>query len=429
MKNGYKYVEELGYEIPEGWKTVNLWDIAEYINGMPFKPEDWKDNGTPIIRIQNLTGTQEKFNYYTGKADDKYYVLRGDLLLSWSATLDVFKWEGENAILNQHIFKVIPNRGFDRNFLYYLLKFNISTLKSKTHGTGMTHITKRDMKTITLASAVDLTEQKNIAKVLLTIDMAIENSNQLLEKENIIKRSLMLKLFTKGIGHKKFKHTEIGEIPEEWNVRTLIETSTIKGRIGWQGLTTKEYLENGEYYLITGTNFKNGMVDWANCVYVSSERYTQDPHIQLKENDLLITKDGSIGKIALVDRLPGKATLNSGIFVIRPLENSYIPRYMYWIMQSEFFDRFMRLVKSGSTISHLYQKDFINFKFPVAPYHEQEKIVEILSQIDASIKLETERNEKLNQLKLGLMNDLLTGKYRVLGDLNDSNSIQRTKFS
>ena len=91
----------------------------------------------------------------------------------------------------------------------------------------------------------------------------------------------------------------------------------IKARIGWQGLTTAEYLDHGDYYLVTGTDIKNGLLDFSSCVYVSKERFEQDQHIQLKPGDVLITKDGTIGKVAYVESLPLPATLNSGVFVVR----------------------------------------------------------------------------------------------------------------
>jgi type I restriction enzyme S subunit len=227
----------------------------------------------------------------------------------------------------------------------------------------------------------------------------------------------MHRLLTKGIGHKEFKTVKIGireyRIPASWNVNNLESTSTVKGRIGWQGLTTKEYLDKGNYFLVTGTDFERGRILWEKCVYVEEERYSQDPNIQLNTGDILITKDGSIGKIAYVDYLPKKATLNSGIFVVRPKNNGYDTRYMYWVMNSHYFNSFMNVLKAGSTISHLYQRDFIRFEFPLPLIKEQQKIASILSTIDQKLELERNRKAKLESIKKGLMNDLLTGRKRV----------------
>jgi type I restriction enzyme S subunit len=228
----------------------------------------------------------------------------------------------------------------------------------------------------------------------------------------------MQELLTKGIRHnEEFKKVKIAfkecSIPMSWQVKNLLETSIIKGRIGWHGLKAEEYLENGEYYLVRGTEFENGRVVWEKCVYVSKERYEQDPNIQLKEGDILVTKDGSIGKVAFINKLTKKGTLGTGVFVIRPLQNAYLPIYMVYIMQSEFFERFINVLKAGSTLSHLFQKDFMKFEFPLPPIQEQQKIAEILLTVDKKLEIETNKKAILERIKKGLMDLLLTGKIRV----------------
>ena len=162
---------------------------------------------------------------------------------------------------------------------------------------------------------------------------------------------------------KGYKQTEIGVIPEDWDVLNLGKSSVLKARIGWQGLTTAEYLKSGDYYLITGTDFKEGYIDWDNCVYVEKERYIQDKNIQIKEDDILVTKDGTIGKVAFIDKVPKETTLNSGVFVVRPINKVYNQRYLYYVLMSEHFKDFLNRLTAGSTISHLYQKDFVFFDF------------------------------------------------------------------
>lgn len=111
----------------------------------------------------------------------------------------------------------------------------------------------------------------------------------------------------------KFKNTDIGLIPENWEVINLKDNCILKARIGWQGLTTSEYKESGNHFLITGTDFKNGFIDWNNCVFVDKSRYDQDKNIQIQSEDVLITKDGTIGKVAYIDKIPKPTTLNSGV--------------------------------------------------------------------------------------------------------------------
>lgn len=215
---------------------------------------------------------------------------------------------------------------------------------------------------------------------------------------------------------KGYKNTDIGVIPEDWRTVLLGKKATLKARIGWQGLTTAEYKESGEYYLITGTEFTNGFINWAECNYIEKKRYDQDRHIQVKAKDVLVTKDGTIGKVAYVKGLMKPATLNSGVFVIRPTKNSFKPEYFYHILSSSIFRRFLAELSAGSTINHLYQKDFVKFVFQVPEDSaEQDSISTALSNIDSLITSLEKLVEKKKMIKQGVMQELLTGKRRLPG--------------
>lgn len=138
------------------------------------------------------------------------------------------------------------------------------------------------------------------------------------------------------------KQTEIGLIPDNWEVKNINKECTIKARIGWQGLKSNEYLDFGDYVLITGTDFDNGFINWKSCNYVSEWRFKQDKNIQIKQGDVLITKDGTIGKVAFLDAIPMKGTLNSGVFVIRPKSYEKIDTvFLSLIFKSIWFDSFL----------------------------------------------------------------------------------------
>ena len=202
------------------------------------------------------------------------------------------------------------------------------------------------------------------------------------------------------------------EIPEGWDWEQILDNSTLKGRIGWQGLTTAEYLQQGKFYLVTGTDFRKGRIDWKNCVYVDEDRYSQDVNIQLKNKDVLITKDGTIGKIAYVNLIPLPSTLNTGVFVVRPVDKKYIPLFFYYILYSDYFIKFLNKLKAGSTINHLYQRDFNTFYFPIPTIPEQQKIASILSNVDALIEFTQQIVDKTEMLKKGLIQELLTRGIR-----------------
>lgn len=187
---------------------------------------------------------------------------------------------------------------------------------------------------------------------------------------------------------------------------TLIDCFSLRARIGWQGLRSDEFKTEGPY-LVTGVDFHNGRVNWDDCYHVTEERYAQDKGIQLHEHDLLITKDGTIGKTAVVVDCPEKATLNSGVFVVRAINNEVVPEFLHYVLHSHWFDLFVRNMLTGSTIKHLNQEKFYKFSFEAPDVPTQKKIVEVLESIDAVIDKTREIAQKYSNIKLGLMQRLL----------------------
>ncbi|MGD2087426.1 MAG: restriction endonuclease subunit S [Candidatus Aminicenantes bacterium] len=189
----------------------------------------------------------------------------------------------------------------------------------------------------------------------------------------------------------------IGTIPKHWKLNKIKYSTYVKARIGWHGLNSSDFIENGPF-LVTGTDFIDGKVNWDSCYHVSEYNYIRDPYIMLKEDDLLITKDGTIGKLAIVKGLRGEATLNSGVFVTRPLKNVYLTKNMYWILKSSVFEQFIDYNKTGSTVLHLYQDMFEKFVFPVPPLHEQNVIALFLNSYNIKISELISKKRRLIEL-------------------------------
>lgn len=187
---------------------------------------------------------------------------------------------------------------------------------------------------------------------------------------------------------------------------TLIDCFSLRARIGWQGLRSDEFKTEGPY-LVTGVDFHNGRVDWDDCYHVTEERYAQDKGIQLHEHDLLITKDGTIGKTAVVIDCPKKATLNSGVFVVRAISNEVVPEFLHYVLHSHWFDLFVRNVLTGSTIKHLNQEKFYKFSFEAPGVPIQKKIVEVLESVDTTINETRDVLQKKLHVRDGLIQALL----------------------
>ena len=169
----------------------------------------------------------------------------------------------------------------------------------------------------------------------------------------------------------------IGSVPADWEINKIKYIATLKGRIGWQGLTSDEYTDEGAY-LITGTDFENGGINWDSCVHVPMRRWEEARDIQIEDGDLLITKDGTIGKVAIVSGCTAPTSLNSGVLRISTIDG-YDRKFLYWVLQSDVFWTWFADKNAGnSTIQHLYQGDFAEFKYAIPPIDEQGIIATLL---------------------------------------------------
>ncbi len=173
--------------------------------------------------------------------------------------------------------------------------------------------------------------------------------------------------------------------------------AAINARIGWHGLSTSDHRDDGDI-LVTGTDFQDRDIDWQGCKRVDRAIWDRDPAIQLRNGDILVTKDGTIGKVAVVKGLDGPATLNSGVFRVRLTSSIVSPTFMYYVLKSALFEDFVSLQGSGSTIEHLYQRDFVNFSYPLPPLEEQRAIADYLDVETARIDALIAKKQKLIHL-------------------------------
>ena len=272
--------------------------------------------------------------------------------------------------------------------------------------TGVPQLTVPQIKNIRI-EVPEYEEQKKISNAISDIDKLISALKKQIQKKKLIKQGVMQELLS---GKRRLKG-----FSKEWKSFNLMSGSKIKARIGWQGLKKTEYLDSGYAFLVTGTDFVDGRVKWDTCHFVERERYNQDENIQIKNGDILVTKDGTLGKTAFVQGLTRPATLNCGVFVIRPLQNAYDPEFVYHILSSFVFKEFLDKLSAGSTIVHLYQKDMSKFEFLLPPtLDEQKAIAAILSEMDEEIEKLEEKYEKYTAIKQGMMEQLLTGKIRLV---------------
>ena len=373
-----------------------LGEICDFISGgtpSKSKNEYWKNGNIPWIKISDF---KEKYIKYSDEKITKNGLENSSAKLLKKGTIlyTIFASVGKVAILdieattNQAIVGVNlkENNLVDKDFLYYFLCSIENNIKRQARGVAQNNINISILKNVCIP-ILPISSQKNIVKTLMRLENILENFKQ----KKILINFLNKSLFTKySIGEKE----------------SIANLCYVKARIGWQGLTKKEYLSNGEYYLITGVDFKNEKIDFKNCFYVTKERYNQDENIKVKINDILLTKDGTIGKVAIVDKLEKPATLNSGVFVLRPKVNNLNVTYLMHSLISEDFKKFIDDIKIGATVPHLNQAALLKYKLILPPIELQNKFAERIEKIE-KLKFEIEKSIETAQN----LYDSLISKY------------------
>ena len=174
---------------------ARLGDVATYVNGYAFKPSDWSGTGLPIIRIQDLTGNSYQTNRYNGEYDKRYEVNNGDILISWSASLGVYIWTGEKAVLNQHIFKVVFDKAeVNKSFFVHQVQNILEKAASQAHGATMKHLTKPVFDALPF-KLPSLAEQQHIASVLDKLTGLISLRKQQLAKLDELVKARFVEMF------------------------------------------------------------------------------------------------------------------------------------------------------------------------------------------------------------------------------------------
>lgn len=187
---------------------------------------------------------------------------------------------------------------------------------------------------------------------------------------------------------------------KDWEQRKLSEITTMHARIGWQNLRTSEFLDSGDYMLITGTDFNDGAINYSTCHFVERERYEQDKHIQIKNGSILITKDGTLGKVAYVQGLSMPATLNAGVFNVEIKDETEVnDKYLFQYLKAPFLMDYVNKKATGGTIKHLNQNILVDFPVFMPSKAEQEEIGTYFEKLDNLITLHQRKCEQTKKLK------------------------------
>jgi len=426
IKEGYKD-SALG-EIPEDWEVGVINDFVEtFKGGAALKPSDFVvQKGFPVIpkkaigrggklEIDRLNPTFCSLTFAEANAtniiDESYIVttLR-DLVPSGPSIGYMVQFHSkERYVLAQGVYGFKVNESICRDFLVQYsntLEFRKVMQQIKV-GSTQVHIRNKDYFGVTIPLP-PLPEQQKIAQILSTVDEKIDIINQQIAETTELKKGLMQRLLTKGIGHTKFKDSPLGEIPKSWEV---VKLGDVLSFITY-GFTNPMPTVKDGILMITATNVKNGIIDVDGCRRTSIEAYTNllTEKSKPKENDILLTKDGSLGRVALVGK--EKMCINQSIALLRC--NEFVKHeFLTHLLQAPFYQAKMIGDAGGSTIKHIYITRVDKMKIVMPSISEQNHIASIFSTVDNKLEILKDKKSEHQELKKGLMQQLLTGKVRV----------------
>jgi len=414
---------------------MKLGDVLSLRKGLTYKSSHYSNEQAGMIfltlkSIQRGGGfNTEGVKYYAGDFDKNAVVKEGDLVIANTDITRNAEVVGAPMLLPKHLEEPvlismdlsvldIDNDKADNHYLYYLLQTPTARNFMRDHSSGSTvlHLKTKDVPNFGI-TIPPLSEQKKIAEILSTVDEEIQKTDEIISATEKLKRGLMQKLFTRGIGHTKFKNTEVGEIPAEWNVQTIKE-STIQLIDGDRGVNypkLNEFFDEGHCVFLSAKNVtKEGFV-FDEVSFISKEKDAALRKGKLQRGDVILTSRGTVGNIAYFDdRVPFEnIRINSGMLIFRGGKD-FDPQFMFQYLSGPQMETLYLSMGSGSAQPQLPIRSLEMIRVPIIPIDEQKKISSIIDVVSQKVLVNQKLKDKLSLLKKGLMQDLLSGKKRTI---------------
>lgn len=367
---------------------ARLGDVATYINGFAFKPSDWSDEGLPIIRIQDLTGNAYQANRYSGEYQKKYEVNEGDVLISWSASLGVYVWRGEKAVLNQHIFKVVFDKAeVDKSFFVHQVQNILENAATEAHGATMKHLTKPVFDALPFYLP-NMEKQREIAAVLDQVSNLIALRQEQLAKLDELVKARFVEMFGDPVRNTM-----------EWPCQSL---NNLCDGIGDGLHGTPEYDSSGDYPFINGNNLIDGRIVVTALTKMVSESVYSKHFIDIGKNAILISINGTLGKLALYN---GEQVMLGKSACYCNLKDSLNRVFVFGVMSSDAFTEFLENSATKSTIKNVGLKAIREYRLILPPVELQNQFADFVEQTNKT-KLTIQASlDKLEVMKKVLMQE------------------------
>ena len=379
---------------------AKLGDIATYINGYAFKPQDWSDEGIPIIRIQDLTGNSYQANRYNGEYAPKYEVNDGDVLISWSASLGVYVWHGEKAVLNQHIFKVVFDKErISKDFFVHQVGLILENAASDAHGATMKHLTKPVFDALPFYLP-PYEKQCEIAEVLDKVMNLISLRKQQLAKLDELVKARFVKMFGDPISNPfGFKVESLQEMLDDNAI-----TYHLDGNHGSDYPRNEEFVESGVSY-ISANCIIDDNVNLKLAKHLTEERAAKLRKGIAQDEDVLFAHNATVGPVAILHTRETKVVLGTSLTAYRCNKQCILPSYLKAYMQSEGFVRQYTKDMKQTTRNQVPITAQRKYLFIVPPLSLQNQFAAFVERVDQQKRTVQQSLEKLELMKKALMQE------------------------
>jgi type I restriction enzyme S subunit len=405
LKTGIKYKDTPIGKIPVDWEVVRLEDVSEINMGQSPPSEDCSEEARGLPFYQGNAEFGSKYPSPQKWCEKPKKIANGgDTLISVRAPVGEINIAPHKCCIGRGL-AAITAKGINPDYLYHSLFIHRKALQKIAQGSTFEAINSKELSDLSIFSP-PFSEQKKIAEILTTVDEAIEKTDQIIDKTKEAKTGLMQRLLTRGIGHKNFKKTEIGEIPEEWEVVRLKDIAQKFYNGGTPDTKVKDYWD-GNIPWVTGADFENQRVSHIRR-YITIEGVKNSATNVIPKGNLLVVTRTGVGKIAIA---PFDIAISQDITGVILDSEKALPKYVYWLLN--YKSERLRSIIQGTSINGLLREDLEIFPISLPQIEEQKQIADILSSVDDEIDKESERKKGLETLKKGLMQVLLTGKIRV----------------
>lgn len=401
---------------PSDWKISRIADIGNIITGSTPKTSDKENYGEKFLFVSPIDMGKNKYITKTNKMLSKNGFEKTRKLASGAimvtcigSTIGKIGLASKELCTNQQINSIVCNKDVVNEFLYYAIDYNFKYYKKFISNQAVPIINKSLFSSFSIQLPL-VSEQNKIAAILTSVDNAIEKTESIIKQTEKVKKGLMQQLLTKGIGHTKFKKTEIGEIPEEWEVKVL-EDICEKIFVGIATSTTNSYTTNG-IPIIRNQNIHEDYLDTTHLLQITEDFSEKNKNKKLLKGDVLTVRTGYPGITCVVPReLEGAHTFTT--LVSRPVSKYINSYYLSRYINSDVGKKFVMGGKAGGAQQNLNVGVMKKLIVAVPPIEVQCKIVDIINSIDAKITNENGKHIQLISSKRAIMQVLLTGKVRV----------------